>query len=164
MRFSLLLVCESLHNVNFILRFQDLRAAGMKMTAFIALTIKAVSTSETSVYFNQTTRRYIPEGCHLHKCYWHENLCQVTIAVLTATSMKMTVFWDVAPCRLVETYRRFRGACLIAFTDDGGSKHLWNVGQFLKDYKTQYTSYSPTLELETSPMLSGSLSSRHDES
>jgi hypothetical protein len=27
--------------------------------------------------------------------------------------MKMTVFWDVSPCSLVEVYRRFRGAyCL----------------------------------------------------
>jgi hypothetical protein len=25
-----------------------------------------VSTSETSVYINKTTRHYIPEGCHLH--------------------------------------------------------------------------------------------------
>jgi hypothetical protein len=26
----------------------------------------AVCTSETSVYFNEATRRYIPAGCHLH--------------------------------------------------------------------------------------------------
>jgi hypothetical protein len=26
---------------------------------------EAVSTSETSVYFNKTTLHYIPEGCHL---------------------------------------------------------------------------------------------------
>jgi hypothetical protein len=30
----------------------------------IALMMKAVRTSETSVYFNETTLRYIPEGCH----------------------------------------------------------------------------------------------------
>jgi hypothetical protein len=29
--------------------------------------------------------------------------------VLTATGMKMAVFWDVAPCCLLETDRRFRG-------------------------------------------------------
>jgi hypothetical protein len=29
--------------------------------------------------------------------------------VLTAASMKMAVFWDVAPSSLVEVYRRFRG-------------------------------------------------------
>jgi hypothetical protein len=27
--------------------------------------------------------------------------------------MKMTVFWDVVPCSLVEIYRRFRGAASI---------------------------------------------------
>jgi hypothetical protein len=29
----------------------------------IALTMEAVRTSETPVYFSETTRRYIPEGC-----------------------------------------------------------------------------------------------------
>jgi hypothetical protein len=33
----------------------------------------------------------------------------VRFKVLAAASMKMTVFWDVAPCCLVEVYRRFRG-------------------------------------------------------
>jgi hypothetical protein len=27
--------------------------------------------------------------------------------------VKMAVFWDVAPCSLVEVYRRFRGACCL---------------------------------------------------
>jgi hypothetical protein len=38
----------------------------MKMTAclFMAL-MEAVRISETSVYINETARRYIPEGCHL---------------------------------------------------------------------------------------------------
>jgi hypothetical protein len=31
------------------------------------LIMEAVRTSETSVYFNETTRRYNPEGCHLHQ-------------------------------------------------------------------------------------------------
>jgi hypothetical protein len=26
---------------------------------------------------------------------------------------KMAVFWDVAPCSLVEVYQRFRGACCL---------------------------------------------------
>jgi hypothetical protein len=34
----------------------------------------------------------------------------VRFQVLTAASMKLTVFWDVALCSLVEVYRRFRGA------------------------------------------------------
>jgi hypothetical protein len=40
--------------------------------------------------------------------------------------LKMAVFWDVAPCSLVEVYRRFRGAsCLHRDRpDDGGSGQL----------------------------------------
>jgi hypothetical protein len=38
---------------------------------------------------------------------------QEKFRVLTVASMKMTVFWDVAPCSLVETDRHFRGTnCL----------------------------------------------------
>jgi hypothetical protein len=58
------------------LRFQVLKAMSIKMTAFwdvvsyslvavdrrfIALMMDAVRTSETSVYYNETTRRYIPQ-------------------------------------------------------------------------------------------------------
>jgi hypothetical protein len=32
----------------------------------IALMMEAVSITETSLYFKETTRRYISEGCHLH--------------------------------------------------------------------------------------------------
>jgi hypothetical protein len=35
-------------------------------TAIIALMMDAVRTSETSVYFNGATRRYIPQGYHIH--------------------------------------------------------------------------------------------------
>jgi hypothetical protein len=34
----------------------------------------------------------------------------VRFQVLTVASMKVTVFWDVAPCSLLEVYRRFKGA------------------------------------------------------
>jgi hypothetical protein len=34
----------------------------------------------------------------------------VRFQVLAATVMKMTAFWDTAPCSLVEVHRRFRGA------------------------------------------------------
>jgi hypothetical protein len=50
--------------------------------------------------------------------------------VLLSTSVpKMAVFWDVAPCGLVEVYRRFRGAfCLYnQGVDDGGNKHFPSV-------------------------------------
>jgi hypothetical protein len=43
--------------------------------------------------------------------------------VLTTARMSVTVLWYVAPCNL---------------EDDGGSKHLWNVGQFLRDYTAQH--------------------------
>jgi hypothetical protein len=36
------------------------------------------------------------EGLALHKLFRFQ--------VLTAASMKMTVFWDVVPCSLVEVY------------------------------------------------------------
>jgi hypothetical protein len=44
--------------------------------------------------------------------------CQLIFEVLTAASMKMAVFWVVAPCSLVEIYRRFRGACCIHIQGD----------------------------------------------
>jgi hypothetical protein len=34
----------------------------------------------------------------------------VRFQVLAAASMKMTGFWDAAPCSIVEPYRRFRDA------------------------------------------------------
>jgi hypothetical protein len=56
----------------------------------------------------------------------------------------MAVFWAVAPCSLVDR------------TDDGGRKHLWNVGKLLQDYtaqqpKRQSSSHSPPREPEISP-------------
>jgi hypothetical protein len=32
--------------------------------------------------------------------------------------MKMTIFWDVVPCSLVEVYRHFRGACCLHYQGD----------------------------------------------
>jgi hypothetical protein len=48
------------------------RSPLLKMTA-IALIMEAVRTSETSVYFNETTRRYIPESC-LHLPPWEPEI------------------------------------------------------------------------------------------
>jgi hypothetical protein len=58
----------------------------------------------------------------------------------------MAVFWDVAPCILVEIDR----------PDDGGNKHLWNVDQCLPYYTAQHprrqsSSYSTPWEPEISP-------------
>jgi hypothetical protein len=35
-----------------------------------------------------------------------------------AVSMKMAVFWVVAPCSLVEVYQRFRGPCRLHHQGD----------------------------------------------
>jgi hypothetical protein len=73
----------------------------------------------------------------------------VTFQVLIAASMKVTTFGNVAPCSLVEVYRRFRcpnchhyqGGDTVSIIsamshrrDDGGSTHLWNVGLLPRDY------------------------------
>jgi cell division protein FtsL len=46
----------------------------------IALMMEAVRTSETSVYFKHTTRRYISEGYHLHTSH-RDNLKSHTISI-----------------------------------------------------------------------------------
>jgi hypothetical protein len=37
----------------------------------------------------------------------------VRFQVLTAATMKVTVFWDIAPCSLVQIDRRFKGVSLM---------------------------------------------------
>jgi hypothetical protein len=88
-----------------------------------------------AVNFYQTTQRYNPEDSHL-RIHRRENLKSyfiyfVRFQVLTAPSMKLAVFWDVAPCNLVEIDRRFKGAASIIIAmiqsdrnNDGGKKHL----------------------------------------
>jgi hypothetical protein len=61
----------------------------------------------------------------------------------------MTVFWVVAPCILVEVYRRFRGAC-----PEGDSEYLCNVGKLPPRYtalqlRRHSSSYSLPWEPET---------------
>jgi hypothetical protein len=56
----------------------------------------------------------------------------VRFQVLTVVGLKMTVFWDIVLCSLVEVYRCFRGVCCLQHNpDDEGSKHLWNIGKLL---------------------------------
>jgi hypothetical protein len=47
-----------------------------------------------------------------------EVIHRVGFEVLTAVSMKMAVFWVVAPCSLVEVYQRFRGPCCLHHQGD----------------------------------------------
>jgi hypothetical protein len=44
----------------------------------------------------------------------------------------MTELWDIAPCGLTEIDGHF------FHPDDGGSKHLLNVDQFLRAYTTKH--------------------------
>jgi hypothetical protein len=58
----------------------------------------------------------------------------VRFQVLTTASLKMTAFWDVASCSLVDVDGRFRGAYCRQHQRDDGSTHLWNVGLLPRDY------------------------------
>jgi hypothetical protein len=49
----------------------------------------------------------------------------VIFQVFTVASMKMDVFWVVAPCSLVEIYWRFRGACCLYPQSDDSSPWWW---------------------------------------
>jgi hypothetical protein len=40
----------------------------VRTSSIIRAMMEAVRTSETSVYFNETTRHYMAEGCHIHAC------------------------------------------------------------------------------------------------
>jgi hypothetical protein len=50
----------------------------------------------------------------------------VRFQVITAARMKMTVFWDVTPCSLVEACRCVTGAYCLHHQgdDDGDGKHI----------------------------------------
>jgi hypothetical protein len=61
------------------MRFQILTTASMKMISFcdiapcsLALLMDSLRTSETSVYFNDSTQRNIPEGYHLQVLSYFE--------------------------------------------------------------------------------------------
>jgi hypothetical protein len=65
---------------------------------------------------------------------------------------KMAVFWVLAPCILVEDYRRFRGPCFLHHPgssthrpDDGGGKNLWNMGKLVPDYTALQSRRRPSL-------------------
>jgi hypothetical protein len=55
---------------------------GLDNQGFIALMIEAVRTSETSVHFNVTTWRYIPENSELHICRREDLKCHcITVSL-----------------------------------------------------------------------------------
>jgi hypothetical protein len=49
----------------------------------------------------------------------------VRFQVLTTASMKTTVFWDIAPCSLVEVCRRLRGGCCLHHQGDVHRQTTW---------------------------------------
>jgi hypothetical protein len=60
--------------------------------------------------------------------------------------MKVTVFWYVTPCSLVEVYKRFR-VCLLALLfdpDNGGSTFLRKISKFYQTTRRHITEDSTT--------------------
>jgi hypothetical protein len=51
-------------------------------------------------------------------------------AICTTQQSKIWCFLDVAPCNLVEVYRRFGDTCWL-HRPRGGTKDHWNAGQVL---------------------------------
>jgi hypothetical protein len=68
----------------------------------------AQSITESQSFMLNSSRRNRIKGTVMVKCFSEER-DEARFQVLTAASMKVTSFWDIAPCSLVEVYRRFRG-------------------------------------------------------
>jgi hypothetical protein len=49
-----------------VVSLEETDASEMRTSSIIALIMEAARTSETSVYFNDITRRYNPQGSNLH--------------------------------------------------------------------------------------------------
>jgi hypothetical protein len=67
----------------------------------------------------------------------------VRFQVLTAPSMKMALFWDVAPCSLVNNDWHFKGTCCFiigsaALMTEAVNMLLWNISQYLPDYVAEH--------------------------
>jgi hypothetical protein len=52
----------------------------------------------------------------------------VGFEVYTAVSTKMSVFWVIAPCSLVEVYQSFRGTCYLHYQGNPEDSHLHDDG------------------------------------
>jgi hypothetical protein len=62
--------------------------------------------------------------------------------------MEMAIFWDLAPCSLVDIDHQ--GDEDDSHPDDGCSKILLNVSQYLPDYMMQHPQRQPSLCVITS--------------
>jgi hypothetical protein len=72
--------------------------------------------------------------------------------VLTPTSMYMAVFWDVAPCSLVDTDRRFRGAFYLHH--QGEKRSTGQEISSLLNPKIHYPAHNAGLSTRTPEILS----------
>jgi hypothetical protein len=90
------------------------------------------------------------------KMFSHLNIND-NINLFRQDCLQIAVFWDVATCSYVEIDRRlfppssgrWSRYITLSLPDDSGSKHLWNVGEFLREQmvqhpKSQSCSYHPT--------------------
>jgi hypothetical protein len=69
-----------------------------------------------TVIFGKSREDYLNQkNFFLYKIAYFNLLCGVKMRILW--DKKMAVFWVVALCRLVEVYRRFRGACCLYHQD-----------------------------------------------
>jgi hypothetical protein len=80
---------------------------------------------------------------------WRSDVVRGRIQVLTADSMKMTAFWDLASCSLVKLDRRFINAYHLHHQGENGDTHLWKVF-YLHDTTRRYITES--CHLDTIPV------------
>jgi hypothetical protein len=74
----------------------------VRTVPIIALMMGAIHTSETSVYFNETTRRYILESCHLHTS--HTLVAKWFIIYEKVIYMRMIKYTNVVELRNREKF------------------------------------------------------------
>jgi hypothetical protein len=101
---------------------------------FIFLMTEAVRTSETSVYSNETTRRYIPYLKTWEPEISHWKCFTEAYFLHRPDDGCSTHLWNTGQ-RLQQQlhtnrhfFTYFSSAINIHLPDDGGSTHLWNVG------------------------------------
>jgi hypothetical protein len=107
------------------------REAGSKPVTSLAcsstLKMKATCSSETSVHFQRTTRRYIPEDRTLHN-YRCENLKSYNTVTVFEQSPHSRA--DHKPCHLYYYFKSFMSFEHHYETRGGSRKFLWNVVNF----------------------------------
>jgi hypothetical protein len=90
----------------------------VRTASIVALLIKVVRNPETSVYFNETTRCYILEGCHLHNrlheneilrsVVWPVNIDGSKRYIVLNSILRRRAMAQVVSCRSVSAEARVR--------------------------------------------------------